>query len=181
MRSAFVLVALLSACASPSTSSTSTGVAKAPDLGGFIAANDMSIALSHAADLASFPGDFSSKPADLAMSTSVDLSSSPDLAMSSGCGSVTYAGYCTGNTLTYCYQSQIQTISCANGSQCTTVSGDSDCRYVNGSPCGPVDESGLCDGNTLVYCDTSSNTLVVEDCSSLGYQCDDFSGFADCD
>ena len=179
MRSAFVLLALLSACAAPSTTSSSVGVANAPDLGGFLASPDLSMP---GADLASFPTDLSSNVVSKDLASTTDLASSPpDLAMSSGCGSVTYAGSCSGNTLTYCYQNQVKTLTCTSGRQCTTVSGDSDCRYVNGSPCGSIDSSGLCDGDTLVYCDTSTDKLVVQDCSALGYVCDDFSGFADCD
>jgi hypothetical protein len=185
MKPGLVLVtAFFAACASPDAGTTiGTGTAKGPDLGGFVVQGDLGVPLAHS-DFATeddMSAVLDASVPDLATATAHDMATAVvhDMAMASGCGSVTYAGSCSGNTLTYCYQNAVQTLACTGGTKCTTVAGDSDCRYVNGSACGSVDSDGLCDGDTLVYCDGS--TLSVTDCSASGLSCDDSFGFADCD
>ena len=176
MRSAvqrLLLVPLLAfcACASPSgLDGKSVGDNSGRDLGGFLGATDMTIGLAKpdlsastddlgvtAPDLAKTPQDLATPHDDLAVKPA-------DMTVASGCGSVTYAGTCSGNVVTYCSGNQVKTLTCSSPTQCTVVAGDANCRYVAGSPCGSVDYNGLCSGDTLVYCDASK--LVVEDCTA---------------
>lgn len=187
---ALLAVALLAlrACASPDGTSGIVGVSHKPDLGGFIDPGDMTLALAKA-DLAagsddlssSVPMDFAPTPVDFATKP-VDLATKPvDMATPSGCGSVTYAGSCSGNTVVYCSSNQVTMLTCSSPRMCNVVAGDANCRYVDGSACGSVNNDGLCDGNTLVYCNTSSSTLSVTDCTSFGSTCAvDSTNFATC-
>ncbi|MEO6950821.1 MAG: hypothetical protein ABI321_03330 [Polyangia bacterium] len=176
-RSLCVALLALSACASPDGTTGTVGVSQHPDLGAFINGGDMTIALAKAdlasesgddlsssvsTDLATPHADFSTKPVDFSMKPA-------DMTTASGCGSVTYAGTCSGNTVTYCSNNTVKTLVCSSPRQCNVVAGDADCRYVNGSACGNVSFDGLCDGDTLVYCDSSQ--LTVTDCTALGSTC----------
>lgn len=182
MRGPVVLVLFsLAACASPTnvTLDPGTGVAKGPrDLGGFITPvePEPDMAVAAVADMAVKPADLATVAHDMAM-VAHDMATS-----SSGCGAVTYAGSCAGNTLTYCSSSSmLVTIDCAAaGNQCTVVSGDADCRApATSTSCGSITSDGICSGNVLKYCDTS-NHLVTQDCSATAQSCDASFGYADC-
>jgi hypothetical protein len=102
-----------------------------------------------------------------------------DMAMSGGCpGGVTYAGSCSGYTLTYCNTSnKVKTIDCSlAGNVCAVVSGDADCRAPT-SGCGSVTSGGLCVGNTLKYC--NAGQIVTQNCGVL-FTCVDNGSYADC-
>jgi hypothetical protein len=163
---------LLAACASPSDVGNArppgTAEGPGPDLGGFVVQDPPDFASGGITDLSFTPWDLGGGPTgDMAQSGSAS------------CGAITYAGQCTGSTLTYCNASNsLQTIDCApSGRQCTVVAGDSDCRYVAGSPCGSLDSAGTCDGDTAVWCEASK--VVTKDCAALGSICFNFI-VADC-
>lgn len=114
-----VVAAVLPACSSPASSPTS----KTRDLGGFViegAGPDLSV--QPAADMGKV---------DLASPTTADLSQPHDLASpgTTGCGNVTYAGFCTGTVVTWCDFGELQTYDCGDDFlDCTVVQGDADCR-----------------------------------------------------
>lgn len=110
--------AAFTACSSP----TSTGGAKSRDLGGFVVQGESDLSTGAVADMAKN---------DLSSSSSVDLAQKNDLSSSggSGCGSVTYAGFCTGSVVTWCEFGDLQELDCADDFlDCTVVMGDADCR-----------------------------------------------------
>lgn len=163
---------VLVACAKPTPSmlpdASGTSFGPSNDLAGFITATpDMAQAVI--VDMAvTPPSDGSTPPADMATPPT------------GACGSITYAGICTGNVLKYCLSNQLTTLDCGAKSMACKVdaTGDADCHYVAGNPCGTLDAAGVCDGNTLAYC--SSNKVVLQNCTSSGTTCDDTFGFADC-
>lgn len=110
------VAAAVTACSEDRVTRTSV---KNRDLGGFLLPSDQpdgAVKLDAAG------------PKDL--STPDPVGPSPDLATpGSGCGSVTYAGYCTGSEVTWCESGSVETYDCANdGLDCTVVMGDADCR-----------------------------------------------------
>jgi len=87
------------------------------------------------------------------------------------CGSVTYAGFCDKNTLTWCKDNVLTKADCtAKGKVCNLtdpVTG-SDCALP--IPCGDVDYKGSCNGDVLTWCD-DAGALRHNDCVSKGKTC----------
>jgi hypothetical protein len=96
------------------------------------------------------------------------------------CGTVTYAGFCNKNTLTWCKNNVLTTADCAaNGRVCNFIDGPTGSNCVAPTPCGAVDYKGSCDGNLLTWCD-GSGALRHNDCTTRGQSCvlvDDNTGY----
>lgn len=121
-----------------------------------------------------------SKPPDLSMPP--DLSSPPDLRppvdlAPPGCGDITAAGICDGNTRRYCASNTVVSVACTGGKQCTVDDGQAACRYVEGAPCDGLSRSGLCDANRVIYCHVDGTVRII-DC--FGFQCMSIGGSVDC-
>lgn len=122
----------LAGCASPvggQSTKTDPSTSKGPpaDLGSFVNPPDDLAQPPVAHDMA-----MTSSPPDLAMNAPKDMSMPPaDMATASGCGSITYAGTCTGDILRYCNAGTLVTVDCWAQylSSCQVVGGNADCYF----------------------------------------------------
>jgi len=115
----------------------------------------------------------------------------------SGCGTVTWEGECSGNSVQYCEADQVKSIDCsASGATCGWNASQDvyDClagsqgsggsqgseEPAGDSGCGQVTSEGTCSGAELQYCD--GGNLVTVDCSSYSMSCEwDFqNGYYNC-
>jgi len=92
------------------------------------------------------------------------------------CGSVTYQGTCSGDTLTYCASNErLVTIDCQAqfGMGCGLQNAEigNNCLPAAGAltACGDIDFMGTCNGNTVTWC--SGDELKEYDCGVLDAQC----------
>ncbi|HVU02844.1 MAG TPA: clostripain-related cysteine peptidase [Polyangiaceae bacterium] len=92
---------------------------------------------------------------------------------------LTEAGKCTGNTLTFCEDSEQYTFDCGVD-QCQTAGGFADCFVVGTTTgCGTETREGRCDGQVRVNCqgvappgnDLTTGVVAREDCAQLGLEC----------
>ncbi len=82
---------------------------------------------------------------------------------------VTESGACSGNNLRFCEGGKLFTFDCGLD-ECKAVGGFSDCYMPNiATGCGTETATGRCDGQTRVSCPI--NTVLKEECSTLGLQC----------
>jgi hypothetical protein len=87
------------------------------------------------------------------------------------CGDLTYAGFCTKNTLTWCENNVRRTADCAaKGKVCNLVDAATGHDCVAPQPCGNVGYTGSCDGQVLTWCD-GSGALRHNDCAAQGKSC----------
>lgn len=94
----------------------------------------------------------------------------------SDCGSVTFEGECSGDTLQYCNNGTLVSSDCSNqGLTCgyNAQAGYYDCVAGSGgsgtSGCGSVTTEGECTGDTLQYCDGSEVQTIA--CADYGKSC----------
>jgi len=82
---------------------------------------------------------------------------------------VTAAGVCSGNTLRFCDGGDLYQFDCGLD-ECKTVGSFTDCYMPTiATGCGTETAAGRCDTQTRVYCPT--NTVLKEECATLGMQC----------
>ena len=104
----------------------------------------------------------------------------------SGCGSVTVMGRCVGNTAQVCFNGELKSNTCGEGTTCGTRSdGQVDCIKNEDIPdtpddpvtCTDAQKKGSCNGKILTYCD-AQNVLSTRTCES---ECTvDANGIAGC-
>ncbi len=130
--------------------------------------------------------DTGSRPDDGSGSSSGEGGSSAGAGGSAGsedCGSLTGAGQCSGDTLSYCSSGEVVELDCAaQGKTCGWSDSDSfyDCVAAPESGCGAVTTEGFCENDTLSYCESGEVREV--DCSAAGMQCgyDTANGYYNC-
>jgi hypothetical protein len=82
---------------------------------------------------------------------------------------VTEAGVCSGNTLRFCDGGNLYQFDCGLD-ECKTVGSFTDCYMPTiATGCGTETAAGRCDSQTRVSCPI--NTVLKEECSTLGLQC----------
>lgn len=119
-----------------------------------------------------------------------DPYSDPGADQGGGCGNITTKGVCQGNTLKYCNNGQLVTMSCGTDScgldgggyyDCLVGGGNSydDPGYDSGDPygqggssaggCGAISGEGECNGKTLTFC--ADGQLETINCGAQGMKC----------
>ena len=89
----------------------------------------------------------------------------------SGCGELTYKGFCEKNKLTWCDNGVKKTFECETRSKvCNLVNANEGHDCVERAPCGEVDYKGACDGSVLTWCD-ATGALRSQDCEARGRRC----------
>jgi hypothetical protein len=99
----------------------------------------------------------------------------PD-APSSGCGDVTYEGYCKDSTVVWCEDGKLKSQDCASLSLTCGWEAAVGFNCIQpeqaaqaGGACGNVTYQGHCDGNTVVWCE--GGELKKYDCGAAGLGC----------
>ena len=91
------------------------------------------------------------------------------------CGGVTYAGYCSGDTVVWCQDETVYQVDCGGmGMDCMYDGGIYDCVDTTPEPgyedpCQGVSYEGYCDGDIVVWCEDGQ--VWNADCGSAGLDC----------
>ncbi len=125
----------------------------------------------------------SGEPSDSSSVTQPPLPPTTSTTKDSGCGDVSYEGYCSGDTVIWCDEGQLMEANCAEyGYSCGYSGGIYDCVTETAAPssgCGGVSYEGYCDGDVVVWCD--GGTLYQADCGSVGLDCGWTGSIYDCE
>ncbi len=101
----------------------------------------------------------------------------------SGCGSETWEGRCSGSTVIWCEENQVQKLDCA-GKGMTCAYDSSKAYYgcaqppVASDPCQGETYEGRCDGNTLIWCE--SQQVKQASCGTRTCSFDGAHGYYNC-
>lgn len=120
-------------------------------------------------------GDWQDGPAVVQAAVGARPAAPPTLPPPSGCGGITYAGTCSGATLTWCENNQLRTFNCSSTGKVCGWQSDSVGNNCISAPPPPTNECsslgylGRCDGSTLRWCE--GGTVKSYNCASTGKVC----------